>query len=181
MARTALQKCFAPAKKLLPKAIWSPIRALATAVITPIRFSTKTGHWKSGLQTSARGADGSPLPWYTYPAIDFLAQRDFNARNVLEFGGGQSTDWWSARARSVLTIEEDRDWFESLCGDVGGNVSLHYVPADAETRNIAPVNSRSGCQSGCEVRRHCRRRSSPLRTDELGFRLICTGRRHHYR
>jgi hypothetical protein len=107
MALTRLQHWFAPIKRILPEAIWLPLRAAATAVITPIRFSRVTGHWKSSLRTVAQAADGTPLPWYTYPAIDFLTQRDFSGKNVLEFGGGQSTLWWSARARSVLTIEED--------------------------------------------------------------------------
>jgi len=140
MARTALQKYFAPAK-ILPSVIWSPVRAIATALITPVRFSTKTGHWKSSLQRVARDASGSPIPWYTYPAIDFLAQRDFKNRDVLEFGGGQSTLWWSARARTVMTIEEDDKWFAALGMRVGANVTLHHVSADRKRRSIAPVKS----------------------------------------
>jgi len=141
MARTALQKSFAPAKRLLPRAIWSKMRALATAMIAPVRFSTTTGHWKSSLRTTALSASGSPIPWYTYPAIDFLAQRDFKNRNILEFGGGQSTLWWSARARSVLTVEENLEWVATLGSRIGSNVSLHYVPADLATRDIEPVRA----------------------------------------
>ena len=47
--------------------------------------------------------------------------------------------WWSARARSVLTIEENVEWVTSLSPHIGGNVSLHYVPADTEMRDIGPV------------------------------------------
>jgi hypothetical protein len=141
MARTVFHRYFAPIKKLLPEAVWSPVRSLATAVITPVRFSTKTGHWKSSLRMSACHANGSPIPWYTYPAVDFLAQRKFDGRNVLEFGGGQSTLWWAARAQSVLTIEENIDWFARLRAQIGGNVSLHYVPADLKTRNVLPIKA----------------------------------------
>jgi len=141
MARTAFQKFFAPAKKLLPRTVWSKMRALGTAMIAPVRFSIKTGHWKSSLQATARSASGSPIPWYTYPAIDFLGQRNFKDRNILEFGGGQSTLWWSARARSVLTVEENVEWVASLRSRIGGNVSLHYVPAEDTTRNIEPVRA----------------------------------------
>jgi len=141
MPKTVLQSVFAPAKKYLPGVIWSPMRAVATAVITPIRFSLKTGHWKSSLRASASGVDGSPIPWYTYPATDFLEQRDFSGRDVLEFGGGQSTLWWSKRARSVLTIEEDVDWFTSLRSRIGSNVRLYHVPADRKTRSVAAVKA----------------------------------------
>ncbi|HEY1982263.1 MAG TPA: hypothetical protein VGH13_19490 [Xanthobacteraceae bacterium] len=142
MTQTILQKSVAPLKKILPRSIWSPLRAFATAMMTPVRFSTKTGHWKSSLKMSAVGTDGSPTPWYTYPALDFLSQRDFTCRQVLEFGGGQSTLWWSKRAQSVLTVEENADWFASLRRRrVGGNVSLHHVPADLDTRSIAAVKA----------------------------------------
>src|SRR5258708_39043915 len=103
MSVADLQRSAASLRRLLPAAIWRPLGALANGIITPIRFSLATGHWKSSIAMSARAADGTPLPWYTYPAIDFLAQRDFSNCNVLEFGGGQATLLWSARARSVLT------------------------------------------------------------------------------
>jgi predicted O-methyltransferase YrrM len=126
-------------KRLLPDAIWRPIRAVMTGLLTPLRFSLTTGHWQSSIATSARAADGRPIPWYTYPAIDFLAQRDFQNRHVLEFGGGQSTLWWSARARSVFTVEQDAGWLAKLQSQVGGNVSLHHVPVPASTRSLQPV------------------------------------------
>jgi hypothetical protein len=137
MAKTALQISFAAVKKFLPRAIWSPMRAIATAAVAPVRFSATTGHWKSSLKTSACSASGEPIPWYTYPAIDFLAQRDFSSRNVLEFGGGQSTLWWSRRAQSVLTIEEDAAWSETLRRRIGSNVTLHHVPINLRTRDTS--------------------------------------------
>jgi hypothetical protein len=141
MTVTRLQRWFAPVKCILPKAVWQPCRAFATAIITPVRFSHVTGHWKSSIRMAAHAADGSPLPWYTYPAIDFLAQRDFSERNILEFGGGQSTLWWSERAHSVLTIEDDAAWFARLRRRVGRNVRLHHIPVDHLTRSVAPIRA----------------------------------------
>jgi hypothetical protein len=60
---------------------------------------------------SARAADGTPLPWYTYPAIDFLARRDFRNCDVLEFGGKRVHPLVVRQERSVLTIERDAAWF----------------------------------------------------------------------
>lgn len=139
MTVTALATIFAPIKRMLPSAIWSPVRAVATGVITPFRFSEATGHWKSSLRQNACSATEAPIPWYTYPAIDFLKQRSFEKRNILEFGGGQSTLWWSAHAQSVLTIEEDAKWFAHLRQNVGNNVSVHHVPIDHATRTILPI------------------------------------------
>jgi hypothetical protein len=136
---TKLHKYADPLKRMLPPAIWRPARALVTAVITPIRFSQKTGHWKSSLRMSACSSSGAPIPFYTYPAIDFLVQRNFEDRNILEFGGGQSTLWWSMRARSVLTIEDNSDWYAWLSSQIKSNVTLHHLPFVGATGTITAV------------------------------------------
>ncbi len=83
--------------------------------------------------------DGNPLPWYTYPAIDFLKYRTYEGRDVLEFGGGQSTLWWAQKARQVVTLEGDPEWYEKIKHTMPGNVDLRLVSMrDADT-NVAQV------------------------------------------
>jgi hypothetical protein len=91
------------------------------------------------LGAAACSVNGDPLPWYTYPAIDFLQQRDFRGKHVLEFGGGQSSLWWADRAASLLTIEEDPAWYSQLKDKLGANVTIFNVPADIQTRSIDEV------------------------------------------
>ena len=125
----------------LPAGLWRPLRALATAIVTPIRFATVTGHWNSSLAVAAQARDGAPLPWYTYPAIDFLSQRDFTDKSVLEFGGGQSTLWWAKRAVRVTTIEEDGNWYSNLRRTIPSNVDLHHVEVDPATRSVETIRN----------------------------------------
>ena len=139
MTGTRLHRSFAPLKRLLPPAVHRPLRAVATAVVTPVRFALLSGHFRSSLRSRALDTDGGPLPWYTYPAIDFLRARSFEGRRVLEFGGGQSTLWWSQRAASVLTIEEDAAWFAETRARVGDNVSIHHVPIGEPGTTLARV------------------------------------------
>ncbi len=126
-------------RRYLPRSVWRPLRSWGTALAGPVRFSLATGHLRSSLAGKACDREGQPLPWYTFPAIDFLAQRSFGGKRVLEFGGGQSTLWWSARADFVLTVEEDEDWCKFLATQIGNNVSLHHVPVDRGTRTVEPV------------------------------------------
>lgn len=126
-------------QKILPGGIWSFVRRFGSAVLTPIRFSFATGHFKSCMRARAIDAQGNAVPWYTYPAIDAVRFKDFTGRKVLEFGGGQSTRWWSERAEKVVTIEPDADWAAELKGAVGPNVDVHHVPIDRETRDISKV------------------------------------------
>jgi hypothetical protein len=101
------------------------LKGMATAVGVPIRFSMTTGHYRAALSRRSVDAGGHPIPWYTYPALDFLSSISFASDDVLEFGGGYSTIWWSQHARSVVTVEGNPDWFEEIKPMVNSNVSLH--------------------------------------------------------
>ncbi len=47
------------------------------------------GHLRSVRAGSPVDAAGQPIPWYTYPAIDFLRQLDLSERTVFEYRLGQ--------------------------------------------------------------------------------------------
>lgn len=88
---------------------------------------------------SAVDKNGAPLPWYTYPSIYFLAQREYSDKNILELGGGQSTLWWAARSSKVLTLEGDKQWFEKIRSSMPSNVDLHHVSMASAEDNISAV------------------------------------------
>lgn len=56
--------------------------------------------------------DGNPIPWYTYPAIEYLSQFDYSDKKVFEFGCGYSSPFWAERAAEVISIEDNPIWFE---------------------------------------------------------------------
>ena len=66
-------------------------------------------------------AAGQPLPWYTYPAIEFLQQLDLSEKTVFEFGAGNSTLFWAGRAARVISIEDDERWSATLMAKVPAN------------------------------------------------------------
>jgi len=101
-----------------------------TAVLTPIRFSLHTGHFKSSMRSAALDKHGNPLPWYTYPAIDFLGTKDFSNKSVLEFGSGQSTLWWAKRAKRVVALESDSEWFAYVRSSLPANAEVFLISKD---------------------------------------------------
>ena len=103
-----------------------PARRLAVATLTPIKFARETGHFRSSLRAQAETADGAALPWYTFPAIDYLSTLDFSGCRVCEFGSGQSTLWWVDRAESVMAIESDAQWYQKVSGSLSGRANLEY-------------------------------------------------------
>lgn len=78
-------------------------------------------------QNKSIGPGGKPLPWITYPAIDFLEQRLRPDMSVFEYGCGGSTFWWADRTGSVDSVEHIPKWYEDLNPKVPKNVALHLV------------------------------------------------------
>lgn len=118
-------------KKVLPASVFGALRAVGTGALTPLAFSYQSGHFRSSLKSKAVDRAGKPLPWYTYPAIDFLSQKEMNGRSVLEFGSGQSTLWWATRAQTVVSFESDEEWFNYVRKQVPDNVTLILTDDDA--------------------------------------------------
>ncbi len=139
--QTILHRTFKQVKRLLPAPIANAMRNSVTAMLTPFMFSYHSGHFKSSFRMKAVDKAGNPLPWYTYPCIDFLLRRNFKQKRVMEFGGGQSSVWWGQQAQSVLTFEGNKEWYEKIKSDMPVNVSLHHVSdADAPTC-LAAINA----------------------------------------
>ena len=71
-------------------------------------------------------AQGAPIPWITYPALEFLKQFDYSNASIFEFGSGNSTLFWAAKAKRVVSVETDREWFSYVTGEKPDNVTLHF-------------------------------------------------------
>lgn len=69
--------------------------------------------------------NGNEIPWYTYPAIEYLNNLDFSDKNIFEYGSGNSSIFWSNKAKSVISIEHDKEWFEKVKLHLNKNQSLH--------------------------------------------------------
>jgi hypothetical protein len=130
----------APLKQRLPRGLWRIIRGLGTALVTPFMFSLDSGHARSALRGRAVDREGAPLPWYTYPAVDLLRAKDLSDYRVLEFGAGQSTLWWAARAREVLAFEDDPTCCAELVPRLPANVRLRQVERDQTAMSDALRN-----------------------------------------
>jgi len=77
-------------------------------------LASKQGQLRSIRERRPVRSDGSAIPWYTYPAIEYLSQFDFSNARVFEFGAGFSSLFWAQRARTVISVESDPGWLEHL-------------------------------------------------------------------
>ena len=55
-----------------------------------------------------------PIPWMTYSAIFYLEQLDLSSHNVYEWGCGNSSLFFSSRAKKITSIESNPEWFDYI-------------------------------------------------------------------
>jgi hypothetical protein len=90
------------------------------------------GLLNSMIRGQAVDRAGEAIPWYTFPATEFLTQLDFSAKAVFEYGCGNSTLFWSRRARRVVSVEHEREWSEYMRRSVPQNCDVVFEPVPSE-------------------------------------------------
>src|SRR3989344_7035535 len=109
------------------KFIWSIIQfPLFNSALNEI------GWFKSVWKEQGVDAKGNPIPWITYPTIEFLNERLDKKMKVFEYGSGNSTMWWAERVKSVISVEYDMKWYEKVKNTLPKNAELIYVPLGIE-------------------------------------------------
>lgn len=109
------------------------IKHLDTDIDSLLQLANKNGYlckcgWLSSIKESIPIAhNGSPLPWVTYPYIDFIKGRLNKTMRVFEFGCGNSTLWYGKKVLSVVALEHDVHWFNKIKSISPKNVKLNHV------------------------------------------------------
>lgn len=93
------------------KRYWNLRRVLARNWRT---FRDEYGQRRALWEEQCVDREGNPVPWFTYPAIEYLNQLDLSHMRVLEFGSGGSTLYWARRAASVVSVEDSKSWYERM-------------------------------------------------------------------
>jgi hypothetical protein len=95
-------------------------------------LSFQYGHLRSAATMRSIDASGEPVPWITYPAIEFLKQLDLSDRTVFEYGCGGSTVFWSRMAKHVDSVEHVEEFYREVLPTLPGNchLTLEVYPDD---------------------------------------------------
>lgn len=83
---------------------------ITTAIIKEQFNKHKAGWTKSFIEGISQDETGNPLPWMTYPAIEFLTKTITKDHDIFEFGCGASTLFFSKRVRKVCGLETNPQW-----------------------------------------------------------------------
>ncbi len=92
-----------------------PPRSLGSALACLKILEFDYGHLVSTFKYSAIDNKSLPIPWYTYPAIEYIKQLDFSQKKVFEYGSGNSSLFWASISKSVISVEENQEWHKKVC------------------------------------------------------------------
>ena len=67
------------------------IRSLRKQIKNFAILARRYGQFETMKKWSCLDREGRPIPWYTYPAIEYLASLDLSGMKVLEYGSGNSS------------------------------------------------------------------------------------------
>ena len=101
-------------------------------------YLVKTGFIESKTSISLTSKKYGELPWMPYPVIDFLNERLTTSMNVFEYGSGSSTIFFAKRAKSITSIEYDKNWYETIKSKLDGydNSTLIFQEVSDDYVNI---------------------------------------------
>lgn len=92
--------------RTLKRALWRQLFRAGWVPASRVRALQQTGWLPSVREDAPVDSKKRPLPWLTYPAIDFLDQIVAPDERVLEIGGNSSL-WWANPGNDVTVIEAD--------------------------------------------------------------------------
>lgn len=100
------------------------LRHIVTAIRSLKILEIDMGHSFSSKYWESASSKNKPIPWLTYPAIHFLNQLDLKNKRIFEYGSGNSTLYWTARAKYVESVENNYDWYTKIKAKTQENKNL---------------------------------------------------------
>jgi hypothetical protein len=98
------------------------------------------GHWRSVSELSSVDRKGRPLPWISYPAIEYINQLDFSTKTIFEYGAGNSTLFWASLAKEVVSVESDVAWYNRISQGLSDKPNIKLTLAVDNLAYIQHVN-----------------------------------------
>jgi len=119
-------------KKIVPKDI---IASLKTYQILNFKY----GHLQTVKSWTCVDRKGNPIPWYTYPSIEYIKQLNFLEKEVFEYGSGYSSMFWAERCKSLVSVEDNEEWYNKIKTKLPINVDYCFTK-NKETYTRAILN-----------------------------------------
>ena len=81
------------------------------------------------------------LPWFTFPAIEYLVQLDLKDKTVFEWGSGDSTLFFFERCKKIISVEHNPEYY-AKCKAECDDVEIYLQNTDHFVEKINDFNMR---------------------------------------
>ena len=96
-------------------------------------YLNEVGWFESFLLLQSVDKNKNPIPWFSYPFIDFLTPRLTKDLVLFEFGSGNSTLFFAKRVKEVISVEHNKEWYQIVNSTKPSNVKLIQTESDSVT------------------------------------------------
>lgn len=107
-------------------------------------YLNEIGWFESFKDLKSIDGNGNPIPWFSYPFIDFLTPRLTKDLVLFEFGSGSSTSFFAERVKQVISIEHNKEWYEIVNKIKRDNVELILSDSDSVSDYLNYFNDLKG-------------------------------------
>jgi hypothetical protein len=87
-------------------------------------LAVKYGQFRTIRRWDCVDGANAKIPWYTYPAIEYLDSIDFSGKIVFEYGSGNSSAYWARKARMVRSAEHNKEWYLKIKNEIAENQKI---------------------------------------------------------
>lgn len=115
------------------------IMSIKKIITNFITLGWEEGQFFSMLYKIPRTKKNDPIPWYTYPAIDFFNTIDWSKVIAFEFGSGNSTIFWAKHVKKLITVEDNVGWYETILSKIPDNVT--YILEKNKNKYPTSINT----------------------------------------
>lgn len=93
-------------------------------------LAVKYGQYQTIRRWECVDSEENKIPWYTYPAIEYLNGIDFSQQLVFEYGSGNSSAYWSKKAKSVFSVEHNKEWYLKVKSGLAENQVIELCESE---------------------------------------------------
>jgi hypothetical protein len=90
------------------------IRHIVTALRSLRVLELDLGHSLSSRSYESVDGNNKPVPWITYPAINYIENLELKNKEVFEYGCGNSTLYFAKRSKRIVSVENNLHWYKKI-------------------------------------------------------------------
>ncbi len=127
-------------RKIVKKYAPEKLKRIARQLINFKILSVDYAQYKTISNWECVDRKGDEIGWYTYPAIEYLNNLDFSQKSIFEYGSGNSSIFWAKKAKNVISVEHDAQWFQKVKSNLRENHTLLLKNNEDYENSISEVN-----------------------------------------